>query len=95
MLTFLSDVVGLIRVVTWHFALDSLLKQNLPVGLLVLRRRRRLTKRMMLRNQKKMEKMKKKEKRKMNKSPDPLIDLGQANQVILAAFQECLQGCLF
>lgn len=49
----------------------------------------------MLRSQKKMEKRKKKEKRKMNKKPDPLIDRGQANQVILAAFQKCFQGYLF
>lgn len=50
---------------------------------------------MMLRNQKKMEKMKKKEKRKMNKRPDPPIDPGQANQVLVAAFQKCFQGyCL-
>jgi len=75
--------------------LGFVLKKILPVGLLVLRRRRRPTKKMMLRNQKKMEKMKKKAKRKMNKRPDPLIDLGQANQVIVVAFQKCFQGSLF
>lgn len=68
--------------------IGSLLKQSLPLGLLVLRRRRSLTKKMMLRKQKKMEKMKKKEKRKMTKRLDPVIDPGQASQVIPAAFQQ-------